>query len=140
MSKQYLHTLLIRTYGAHKKKSRQGFQKFELSDGQPKILSILKDMEGCSQKELAEACRVEPATMTSLLKNMEQKGLIRKEAIQVAGQRAYSVYLTELGRKRSGEVMDIVDELEMISFQGFTNEEKEQFFGLLSRIYHNLDK
>ncbi|MBQ7776763.1 MAG: MarR family transcriptional regulator [Lachnospiraceae bacterium] len=138
MSKKHLHVLLIRTFAAHKKKSRQRFQDLGLTEGQPKVLSILCGMEGCLQKELAEACRVEPATMTSLLKNMEQKGLIYKEKLQVAGKRAYAIYLTESGKVQANKVLKIVEELEEVSFKGFTSEEKKQFLELFERVKDNL--
>lgn len=123
----------------HRKKSRQYFQELELTDGQPKVLSILSKMEGCVQKELAEACRVEPATMTSLLKNMEQTNLIVKEKKQISGKRAYGIYLTDEGRALADKVEDIVVKMEQVSFAGFTPEEREQFLELFTRIYQNLE-
>lgn len=123
----------------HRKKSRQYFQELELTDGQPKVLSILSKMEGCVQKELAEACRVEPATMTSLLKNMEQTNLIVKEKKQISGKRAYGIYLTEEGKVLADKVEDIVVKMEQVSFAGFTPEEREQFLELFTRIYQNLE-
>ncbi len=139
MIQERLHELLIRTSSMHRKKSRQYFQELELTDGQPKVLSVLSKMEGCVQKELAEACRVEPATMTSLLKNMEQTNLIVKEKKQISGKRAYGIYLTEEGKVLADKVEDIVVKMEQISFAGFTPEEKEQFLELFTRIYQNLE-
>lgn len=139
MIQERLHELLIRTSSMHRKKSRQYFQELELTDGQPKVLSILSKMEGCVQKELAEACRVEPATMTSLLKNMEQTNLIVKEKKQISGKRAYGIYLTDEGRALADKVEDIVVKMEQVSFAGFTPEEREQFLELFTRIYQNLE-
>lgn len=140
MSRNFLHVLLISASAAHKKKSRQSFQALYLTEGQPKVLSILRGMDGCSQKELAEACHVEPATMTALLKNMEQSGLIYKVKIQLAsGKRAHSIHLTELGRKRSDEVMQIVEELEQEAFRDFTEQERNTFLELFGRVTENLE-
>lgn len=139
MIQERLHELLIRTSSMHRKKSRQYFQELELTDGQPKVLSILSKMEGCVQKELAEACRVEPATMTSLLKNMELTNLIVKEKKQISGKRAYGIYLTEEGKVLADKVEDIVVKMEQVSFAGFTPEEREQFLELFTRIYQNLE-
>lgn len=137
----YLHVLLIRASAAHKKYSRQSFQNLGLSDGQPKVLSILRGMEGCSQKELAKACHVEPATMTSLLKNMEQSDLIRKERQQLSGgKRAYGIFFTEHGQKMSDEVMQIVADLEEVSFADFSEEEKKEFLRLFTKLTENLEQ
>ncbi len=137
----YLHVLLIRAAAAHKKYSRQSFQNLGLSDGQPKVLSILRGMEGCQQKDLAKACHVEPATMTSLLKNMEQSNLIRKERqLLSGGKRAYGIFFTGHGRKMSDEVMQIVEDLEDVCYVGFSAEEKDEFLRLFTKLTENLDQ
>lgn len=139
MEENYLHVLLIEASALHKKKSRQRFQELNLSEGQPKVLSVLMPIEGCLQKELAKACHVEPATMTSLLKNMEKQGLIHKETDFVSGsKRAYRIYYTEKGRELAGEVNDIVRELEEICFRNFTDSEKDEFLRSFKKIVDNM--
>ena len=141
MSRNFLHVLLIRASAVHKKRSRHSFQQLNLTEGQPKVLSILRDIEGCQQKELAEACHVEPATMTALLKNMEQSDLIFKEKQQLpGGKRAYSIFLTEHGKKAADEVIKIVEDLEQVAFQGFADKEKETFLELFARVAYNLEE
>ena len=140
MKRDFLHVMLIRASASHKKRSRQNFQRLNLTEGQPKVLSILRGMEGCQQKELAKACRVEPATMTSLLKNMEQSGLVTKETAQTpTGKRANSIYLTDYGRQIACEVMNVIEELELKAFQNFTSEEKETFLQLFAKVTENLE-
>ncbi len=135
-----LHVALINTYSAHRRCCFREFQKLDLSTGQPKVLSILYREEGHLQKDLAMRCHVEPATMTSLLSNMEKKNLIRKEAVYVSGgKRANAVYLTETGRDMAIRVNKIIDDMEEISFKDFTEDEKAQLIGLLNRIESNLD-
>lgn len=137
----FFHVLLIKTYAAHKKRSRDAFYELGLTAGQPRVLSILSNMEGCQQKELAEACSVEPPTMTVLLKNMEQKGLIYREKKQLPGGfRAYGIYLTEAGKKATEDVFEIVGQAEEVAFKGFTSEEKETFMNLFSKIKENLEE
>lgn len=133
------HQLLNKTFNAHFKLCRRKFNKLGLSSGQPKILEKLVELEGCMQKELAEACEVEPATITSILPSMEKKGLIkRKTKVFPSGIRALSVFLTEKGRAMAEEVSQIFSEAEQLSFNGFTKDEKENFLSLLSRIYENI--
>jgi membrane dipeptidase len=79
-------------------------------------------MEGCQQKELAEACSVEPPTMTVLLKNMEQKGLVYREKKQLPGGfRAYGIFLTEEGKKLILRAIDmgIIIDCSHMSDRGF---------------------
>lgn len=137
----FFHVLLIKTYAAHKKRSRDAFYDLGLTAGQPRVLTILRGMEGCQQKELAEACSVEPPTMTVLLKNMEQKGLIYREKKQLPGGfRAYGIYLTKVGKKATDDVLEIVFQAEEVAFKDFTEKEKETFMNLFSRIKENLEE
>lgn len=137
----FFHVLLIKTYAAHKKMNRDAFYGLGLTAGQPKVLTVLSRMEGCQQKELAEACGVEPPTMTVLLKNMEQRGLIYREKKQLPGGfRAYGIFLTREGKKATADVYEIVDGAEEVAFQGFSEAEKETFMSLFSRVKENLEE
>jgi len=133
------HMLLIRTLNVHQKRSQSQFVELGLSPGQPKILERLKEMDGCMQKELAAACHVEPATITSILPGMEKKGLIKREnKTYISGKRSLSVSLTEKGHLMEREVARIVDEVEELSFNGFTKEERDSFLSMIERVYENI--
>lgn len=133
------HQYLINIFHMHEKKSQQEFRNLGLSKGQPKMIEMLSHMNGCSQKELAESCSIEPATVTSLLNNMRTKELIHKEPqVLDNGIRIQQVFLTEKGTKIADKVETIVTRMEQISFQGFTEEEKSECLSYLSRIYDNL--
>ena len=138
MDKKF-HKLLNRTLNAHFKRSRDQFAELGLSTGQPKILEKLIDMEGCMQKELAEACEVEPATITSILPTMERRELIKRETVvNDSGKRALSLFLTEKGRAKEKDVARVFEEVENLSFKGFTEDEKDTFLKLLERIQQNI--
>jgi len=137
---QRLHTVLIGCYHTHKKHCFAEFQKLNLSTGQPKVLSILLQNEGFLQKDLAERCHVEPATMTSLLGKLEKDGLIYKKPVYVSGnKRANSIYLTEKGRKLAIKINQIVDEIEEKSYKNFTETEKQLLISFFNRIRYNLE-
>ena len=135
------HRLLICASAAHKKYCRQRFQELDLTEGQPKVLAVLSAMENCLQKELAEACRVEPATMTSLITKMEERGFIARTRETVSGgKRAYRISLTEEGKRIALEVKGIIHAAEQQCFNGFTQEEKEDFLKQFARVAENLEK
>ena len=134
------HRLLICASAAHKKYCRQRFQELDLTEGQPKVLAVLSAMENCLQKELAEACRVEPATMTSLITKMEERELIARTRETVSGgKRAYRISLTEEGKRIAAEVKEIIYAAEQQCFDGFTQEEKEGFLKQFARVAENLE-
>ena len=133
--------LLLNVSAAHAQRSRELFQTLDLSPGQPKILWNLRLKEGYVQKDLAAKCKIAPPSMTSLLRGMEQKGLIRKEKLLVSGgKRAYSIYLTDKGRELADIVSVEIDKLEDICFQGFSDSDQKTLFELMERVNENLLK
>ena len=90
-----LHHLLMTNHTAFRKRIFSALKNEGLTSGQPKVLEYLAEHDGAMQKDIAAACRIEPATMTSLLCGMEKKGLITRSA---PDRRSLSVYLTEKGR------------------------------------------
>ena len=97
--------------------------------------------DGIVQKDLAEKCNVEPATMTTLLRKLLSDGLIRKETTYISGgKRAFTISLTALGRSTAKKVNQIVDSLEVLCYQGFSEDEKLLLVELLDRITKNLSQ
>ena len=136
---QLFFSALVQTYNAHRRMTRTATQGENLSDGYPKVLMNLSQNSGCLQKELAEACRVEPATMTVLLRGMQNKGLIRKEETHVSGgKRALRIYLTEEGQIMADKTVRIFEETNAKALEGFSEEELVTLCALLNRVVQNL--
>lgn len=132
-----LHMAIVKVFHAQKNKTRPGMLEIGLSPGQPKILSHLSRQNHCMQKDIAEALDIEPATVSQILNNMVQAGLIQRSA-PCERKRAESVSITEKGRGIYQEWQQLCTEIEEISMQGFTKEEQEQFLSYLCRMYRNL--
>jgi Transcriptional regulators len=132
-----LHMAINKTYHAQKNKTRPGMLGIGLSPGQPKILSYLIKNNHCMQKEIAAALDIDPATVSQILNNMVQAGLIQRSAL-AERRRAESVSITEKGREVHEKWQLLCKEIEEISLNGFTGEEREQFLDYLHRMYQNL--
>lgn len=74
------------------------WQDMGLSPGQPKILYYLEEEKGCIQRDLADWCAIEPATVSKLLDNMESKG--PDSAQKPVGGQALFVRLSDAQRQR----------------------------------------
>ena len=132
---------LIYLYNAHKKYNMQRFNSLGLSTGQPKVLTILLTNEGYVQKDLAERCMVEPATMTTILRRMEQNELIYKKATYgINGKRAMSVYLTEKGRDLAVKVEAMARESDELCLSELTEEERKNLCEYMSKARHTLEE
>lgn len=139
--REILFLSLMDTQKAHWNRSRKGFQELDLSDGQPKVLYILRFMDGCVQKELAGACDIKPSSMTVMIDGLEKKGLIRREETKVSGgKRALRVFLTEKGKEMAEKVFWLMETIEVETFEGISEEERLQLFSLLQRVRENLDR
>jgi DNA-binding MarR family transcriptional regulator len=108
-----------------------------LTSGQPKILEYLTHHDGSIQKEIARGCQIEAATLTTLLKSMEDQKLIERRMIN-QNRRSNFVFLTNLGREKSEQVETIFNQAEDQAFNGISNAEKEQFLNTFQKICTNL--
>lgn len=108
-----------------------------LTLGQPKVLDYLKDHNGSSQKEIARGCHIEAGSLTSILNRMEEKGLVERRMLHGNRRNSY-VFLTEKGEELRNLVTESFESIENEAFQGISDEDKEQFMKIFSKIYENL--
>ena len=108
-----------------------------LTLGQPKVLDYLKDHNGSSQKEIARGCHIEAGSLTSILNRMEEKGLVERRMLHGNRRNSY-VFLTEKGEELRNLVTESFESIENEAFQGLSDEDKEQFMKIFSKIYENL--
>ena len=134
-----LHGSLIRLNKTHKKMAKREFQKVDLTEGKPKLLDYIINNPGCSQRELATCCKIEPATATSILSSMEKEELIYRER-NSKDKRILNVFLTEKGIEAQKKVEKIFLELDEMCFDGFSEEERVDAIDILNRLYENLLK
>lgn len=134
-----LHSLLLSTQSLFSKKVFSKLNGTGLSTGQPKILDYLNHHDGCIQRDLAIACEIEPATVTSLLSHMEETGLIERKMLN-GNRRLHYVFLTDKGRMMTDRVCINFSELEKVAFDGFSEKEKDDFLVKFQTIYNNLMK
>ena len=134
-----LHGSLIRLNKTHKKMAKREFQKVDLTEGKPKLLDYIINNPGCSQRELATCCKIEPATATSILSSMEKEELIYRER-NPKDKRILNVFLTEKGIEAQKKVEKIFLELDEMCFDGFSEEERVDAIDILNRLYENLLK
>lgn len=111
-----------------------------LLPGQSKVLDYLLDHDGCEQKILGEEFRLEPATVTGILKRMEEAGLIERRMLD-GNRKSRYVYLTEKGRYAAEHtVRPILSGWEEKALMGLTEQEREILLRGLEKIYENLTK
>ncbi|MDL2323576.1 MarR family winged helix-turn-helix transcriptional regulator [Ruminococcaceae bacterium OttesenSCG-928-A16] len=130
------HSALTHAYHAQKNALRPRMGSVGLSPGQPKILYYLAGHNNSMQKDIAIHCDIEPATVSRILNNMEEKGLIERTAAK-GNRRAAAICITAKGRAANARWEEICSEVEQTELHGFTPEEKQAFENYLQRLYQN---
>ncbi len=132
-----LHYLLMTDHLLFQKAFLTGIRETGLTPGQPKILEYLLYHDGAFQKEIANACHIEPATITSLLSGMEKKGFILRKNLN-GNRRSIYIYLTDKGRTLAKQVVSAFEIMEEKAFLDFREDEKKIFTAFLMRISKNI--
>jgi DNA-binding MarR family transcriptional regulator len=108
-----------------------------LYEGQPSMLRALWSQEGLTHTDLAKRLRVQPATITKMIKRMEKAGFVERRP-DPQDERVSRVYLTETGRAVQADVRDVWHTLEKEAFAYLTEEQRAQLRHLLLQIRDNL--
>lgn len=136
MNKTFHHLLMV-NQAIFQKKILNELIKIGLTPGQPKVLEYLNQNDGSIQKNIANGCHIDPATLTGILDRMEEKNLIERKSIN-GNRRSSHVYLTECGKKYSEDVLKVFIKEENIAFKGISESEQQQFIDILYKIYSNM--
>ncbi len=110
--------------------------------GSPMILFIL-DHHGdhgeiASQRELAQALRVSPATIATSLKSMERLGYVEKR-VDEQDARRNRVTITEKGISAVKQCNEVFCEIDRRMMAGLTEQEQELLEQLHRKMYDNLN-
>jgi MarR family transcriptional regulator, organic hydroperoxide resistance regulator len=133
-----LQKVLFKLFKTHRRTVKYELKKIGLSEGQPKVLNFLVKNNGCIQREIVEDCKINPATVTSILSTMEKENLIYRSQ-NSENRRILNVFITDSGivaQKKLGKIFNYLDEL---CFHNFSEEEKIAAIKLLNKIQNNLE-
>ena len=135
--KETLHYLLMFDHLMVQKALLSSVKDTGLTPGQPKILDYLLHHDGAIQKEIAIFCHIEPASLTSILNGMENKGYIERKNID-NNRRSLHVYLTEMGKRYADRLNLEFARIESEALKGFGEKDTQQLYDLLNRVYQNM--
>lgn len=128
---------LLAAHLAYKKHILSGLKEYGIMPGHPKIMHYIMLNEGCRQKDIANNCYVESATLSSVLSNMERHGLIERSRSS-DDKRSYTIYPKDSAKPIFDAVLDQFDKTESTALAGFTGKERNELEDYLIRIENNL--
>lgn len=132
-----LHYLLMSNHLMVQKALVSSVKDTGLTPGQPKVLDYLLHHDGAIQKEIAIFCHIEPASLSTILNGMENKGYIERKNTD-NNRRSLHVYLTETGKKYANRLNLEFTKIESEALKGFSESEVQQLQDLLGRLYENM--
>jgi DNA-binding MarR family transcriptional regulator len=132
-----LNFLLVEVSKLHYARSHALLEKIGLYRGQPPVLHALWHEEGLTHSELARQLHVQPATITKMVKRMEQAGFVIRRR-DPEDERVSRVYLTAQGHAIRAELDAVLHVIEEGTFAGFGPGERDQMHGFLTRMRHSL--
>ena len=128
---------LLAAHLAYKKHILSGLKEYGIMPGHPKIMHYIMLHEGCRQKDIANNCYVESATLSSVLSNMERHVLIERRRLS-DDKRSYTIYPKDSAKPIFDAVLDQFDKTESTALAGFTGKERNELEDYLIRIENNL--
>ena len=131
------HYTLFAVYSMHTKLLTKKLAETGLTPGQPKILNYLEKHDGSMQNDIAAACFIEPASLTSVLNGMEANGLVERRR-ENGNRRTYYIYLTPKGKEMCGVISDAFSDIKKEVFAAIPAEDATSFMDTFAEIYEKL--
>ena len=113
-------------------------QRFALTLPQCRVLILLQDNEGVSQKRLAELAELDPMTLVRILDRMEADGWVQRR-FDPTDRRAHTIWLTAAAGTVLEQIWRLIGETRAEMLQGLSGEERAQLVALLERVHANLN-
>ncbi len=132
------HYTLLAAFSLHSKLFMKKLAGTGLTPGQPKILNYLDSHDGSMQNDIAAACFIEPASLTSALNGMESNGLVERRR-ENGNRRTYYIYLTPKGKEMCAIISAAFAEITNELFANIPAEDASSFMDTFSEIYEELE-
>lgn len=106
--------------------------------GQGRIIFLLLENEGISQRALAELMQIRPGSLSELLTKLEQSDYIERRPNE-RDRRVVNIFLKEEGKKAVDAVKSNRQKMTESLFSALTSEEQSQLSGLLGKLISSSD-
>lgn len=103
------------------------------------VIYHLAQQKGLNQKDLVGKLNITPASVSSIVSQMESEGLLVRVQDKKDG-RKFSLSLTKKGQSLVSHVIDSWLKIQEEITKGFTEDEKATFLHLLKQVEQNLDE
>ena len=106
---------------------------------QGRILHVLWENDGISNRELSKKSGLAMSSLTTMLERMEEKNLLIRKFCP-SDKRKSLIFLTDYAKSLKNEYDEISDKMTEISFKGISDEEKLAFEVTLEKVLYNFER
>lgn len=107
--------------------------------GYGRILDVLSQNDGVSQREIAELLNIRPQSASEAIASMESQGLVEK-LTKEQDKRCSLIYITQAGRERQIALQNERIENARRIFEPLSEQEKETLLKLLNKVAATLQE
>jgi len=111
---------------------------FNMMNGKGRLLSVLRQKDGLTQRELCEELDIRPSSVGELVRKLEASGLVMRQN-NADDRRVMNVYLSESGREFVDKTSVVQTEMRANLFKDISEEEKEVFAQVLQKMIISLE-
>lgn len=111
----------------------------ELNGGQGRILFILWKKDNLTISEISEKTSLAKNTVSVVINGMVNKGIVER-TINPQNRRQALVSLTEYAKSLQGEYEMLSQQMNLLFYEGFSEDEQKQFEHYLARILETLTR
>ena len=106
---------------------------------QGRILHVLWENDGISNRELSKKSGLAMSSLTTMLERMEEKNLLIRKFCPT-DKRKILIFLTDYAKSLKSEYDEISDKMNEISFEGISDEERLIFEATLEKVLYNFER
>lgn len=128
---------LVQAARLHRSRMGDKLASLGLFAGQEQVLQALAASDVMTMGELASVLRVRPPTASKTVSRLAALGLVERHA-EPDDARVVRVRLTDEGRRKSGSIERVWEDVEAEVLDGFDTKDRKRLRKLLRRVAKNL--
>lgn len=105
---------------------------------QSRLLTVVAENDGITQRELAEILDVRPSSLTAMVGKMEQFELIKRKQDE-KDQRVMHIYITDKGKEIEVKSKDDIQKLADLLFENLSEEEIKNMLAIIEKLSHTFN-
>ncbi len=117
--------------------SEAKLEKYGLVKGQAQLLSVIRQSEGCTQKDLAEFFNVKYSSMSQRINKLESLGYVTR-VHEDGNFKNNRIYITKEGKLAATQCKRILAEVEKKLYKGISKKDVQTFEGILIKMINNI--